>query len=77
MSDIIPVSYTHLDEVRAANRSVRDLGLTLWGELIPGGLGDPVQKRLGVCRKRQAEVANGYVRRAHLITCRSGFSRDR
>jgi len=33
--------------------------LALWTEHIPGGLGDPVQKRLGYCRKRQSRVAYG------------------
>ena len=34
--------------------------LALWTEHIPGGPGDPVQKRPGYCRKRQSWVAGGY-----------------
>src|SRR5690606_403506 len=43
-------------------RGAANLLSALWGEHIPGGRGDPVQKRLGYCRKRQRTVANGQVR---------------
>jgi hypothetical protein len=33
--------------------------LALWGQHIPWGRGDPMQKRLGYCRKRQCRVVIG------------------